>query len=224
MWFISNVEGGASETLILKVKLTKTGTFTNIVNVTTTDNDTDLSNNIANKTVKAIDFVDIKITKTSNVKTVKVGDKIVWTISVTNLGTLNATGVKVLDKLSKSLKYVSYTSTKGFFNPKTGVWSIDDLKVGETQTLTLTTKVLSSGLITNTVIAFSNEIDSNKTNNKANFTINAKNSDIHIINKTNNAKKDSLSNKSNKLHETGNPIVLILLALISTCILFKRKK
>ena len=223
MWFISNVEGGAFETLILKVKLTKTGTFTNIVNVTTSDNDTDLSNNIANKTVKAIDFVDIKITKTSNVKTVKVGDKIVWTISVTNLGTLNATGVKVSDKLSKSLKYISYTSTKGFFNPKTGVWSIDDLKVGETQTLTLTTKVLSSGLITNTVIAFSNEIDSNKTNNKANFTINAKNSDIHI-NKTNNAKKDSLSNKSNKLHETGNPIVLILLALISTCILFKRKK
>ena len=215
VWSISNVALETSETLVLKVKLTKKGSFTNIVNVSTSDNDTDLSNNHANKTVKVKDFVDLKATKTANVKVIKIGGKVIWTITVTNQGTLNATNVKAIDRLSKSLKYLSYTSTKGTYNPSTGEWNIGDLNSGETATLTLTTKVLKQGKITNVVAVTSSQKDKNMTDNKANFTI--------TINKKSDSNKsdDNNSNKKsyNKLvksskNNTGNPLVMLILALI----------
>ena len=221
VWSISNVALETSETLVLKVKLTKKGSFTNIVNVSTSDNDTDLSNNHANKTVKVKDFVDLKATKTANVKVIKVGGKVIWTITVTNQGTLNATNVKAIDRLSKSLKYLSYTSTKGTYNPSTGEWDIGDLNTGETATLTLTTKLLALGKITNSVSVTSNEKDVNKTNNYANFTVKAVNKSGNATNKS--FKKDSTNFKADKTHATGNPLFMIVLALMAIVVSFKRK-
>ena len=221
VWSISNVALETSETLVLKVKLTKKGSFTNIVNVSTSDNDTDLSNNHANKTVKVKDFVDLKATKTANVKVIKIGGKVIWTITVTNQGTLNATNVKAIDRLSKSLKYLSYTSTKGTYNPSTGEWNIGDLNAGETATLTLTTKLLALGKITNSVSVTSNEKDVNKTNNYANFTVKAVNKSGNATNKS--FKKDSTNFKADKTHATGNPLFMIVLALIAIVVSFKRK-
>ena len=221
VWSISNVDQETSETLTLKVKLTKMGSFTNIVNVSTSDNDTDLSNNYANKTVKVKDFVDLKATKTANVKVIKVGGKVIWTITVTNQGTLNATNVKAIDRLSKSLKYLSYTSTKGTYNPSTGEWDIGDLNAGETATLTLTTKLLALGKITNSVSVTSNEKDVNKTNNYANFTVKAVNESGNATNKS--FKKDSTNFKADKTHATGNPLFMIVLALMAIVVSFKRK-
>jgi len=220
-WSGFDVLQETSQTLLLKVKLTKTGTFTNIVNVTTTDNDTDLSNNVANKTVNVIDYVDLKVTKTSNVKEVKLKDKIVWIITITNKGTINATGVKVTDKLSKSLKYMSHTSSKGKFNPKTGIWDIGELEINETATLKLITKAISAGKITNIVKATSNERDINITNNHANFTVKVKTHENEKKSEKSHSNKNAISNIES--HTTANPILLMLLALMSTCILFKRK-
>ena len=216
-WSIPLLGRSLSETLVLKVLLTSNGTFTNSVNVTTTDNETNLTNNYANKTITVKHFIDLILTKTANIKVVKVGNTVTWTITVENVGTLNATGVKVTDKLSKSLKYLSHIASKGNFDAKSGIWDVGNLTSGESVTLQITTKVLNTGKITNMATVSSNEEESNMTNNVGNFTVSVKsNSD------NNNGSEDDyhskraavLKNKYNSKHETGNPLILLLLTLV----------
>ena len=113
------------------------------------------------------------LTKTASNKKIVVGEEVIWTITVTNNGILNATGVHVTDKLPKSLKYLSYTSSKGRYSPDAGIWDIGDVEVNETVTLNITTKVLSSGKIVNSASVTSNEEDKNTTNNRDSDTIEA---------------------------------------------------
>ena len=77
---------------------------------------------------------DLAINKTVNNNKPKVNDKIVYTITVTNNGPDNATGVFVKDLLPKGLKFVS---ADGIYNPTTGIWTIGDLNNGETVVLNI---------------------------------------------------------------------------------------
>jgi len=68
---------------------------------------------------------------------------------------------------------VSYTATKGTFDKNTNIWTIGKLDNASTVTLTVVTKVLSVGNITNPVEVNSSTPDSNNTNNNANNTTEA---------------------------------------------------
>lgn len=169
------------------------------------------------------------LTKTANIKKIVVGNKVIWTITVTNNGITNATGVKATDKLPKSLKFLSYNSTKGQYNPNTGIWDIGEIAVNETVTLNITTKVLISGKITNTSSITSNEEDKNTTNNKDTETIEATQETKPIkkedpkketpnkkdTNKTLNPVEKSKTHKVSDKNQTGNPIILLILALVA---------
>ena len=76
------VSENSTETLTIKVKLTANGTFTNIVNVTSQEEDINTTNNIANATVTVKNYADLDVSKSANVKSVKVGDTVIWTIIV----------------------------------------------------------------------------------------------------------------------------------------------
>ena len=220
IWSIPVLGRGATETLVLRVLLTSNGTFTNSVNVTTSDNETNLTNNYANRTIIVKHFIDLMLTKTANIKVVKVGDTVTWTITVKNIGSLTATGVKVSDSLPESLKYLSHVVSKGSFDVNSGVWDIGDLSSGESVTLQITTKVLTIGKITNHAVVSCNEEETDMTNNMDNATIVAKNDPEN--NKSNRTNKGSDKNHTksyavsdyNSKHETGNPLVLLLLALV----------
>ncbi len=220
IWSIPVLGRGATETLVLRVLLTSNGTFTNSVNVTTSDNETNLTNNYANRTIIVKHFIDLMLTKTANIKVVKVGDTVTWTITVKNIGSLTATGVKVSDLLPESLKYLSHVVSKGSFDVNSGVWDIGDLSSGESVTLQITTKVLTIGKITNHAVVSCNEEETDMTNNMDNATIVAKNDPEN--NKSNRTNKGSDKNHTksgavsdyNSKHETGNPLVLLLLALV----------
>ena len=203
VWYIETLESKSSETLTVKVKLTTNGTFTNVVNVTSVENDTDPSDNVANKTITVKNYVDLTLTKTASNKKIVVGEEVIWTITVTNNGILNATGVHVTDKLPKSLKYLSYTSSKGRYSPDAGIWDIGDVEVNETVTLNITTKVLSSGKIVNSASVTSNEEDKNTTHNRDSDTIEAT-EEVEPIKKKNPDKKDKTS-KKNKTGKKDNP-------------------
>lgn len=238
VWYIELLEEGSTATLTVKVKLHANGTFTNIVNVTSRENDTNHTNNIANKTITVKNYVDLDVTKTSSVESFKVGDTIVWTITVKNNGIVNATGVKATDKLPSGVRYISHNASKGEYDPETGVWNISDLAVNETVTLNITVEALTAGRITNTVIVSSNEDDNNTENNEASTTVEVteENPDDEIP--TDDLEKDepeiddgvnpkdndeSISSSISDGHATGNPILLVLVALLSICIASRRK-
>jgi uncharacterized repeat protein (TIGR01451 family) len=115
----------------------------------------------------------LEIIKLVSSKKAYVGEDLTWTIIVINHGPSAALDVKVLEDIPDSLRLVSYTATKGTFDKNTNIWTIGKLDNASTVTLTIVTRVLSVGNITNPVDVNSSTPDSNKTNNHANNTTEA---------------------------------------------------
>ena len=130
---------------------------------------------------------DLAINKTVNNSKPHVNDKVVYTITVTNNGPDNATGVFVKDLLPKGLKFIS---ADGNYNPATGIWTIGDLLNGETVVLKIIAQVIQSNVnITNIATVNQTNYDPNPDNNQSNNTITVgKSSDLAINNTVNNSK------------------------------------
>jgi VWFA-related protein len=110
---------------------------------------------------------DLSITKTSSVTTPDVGKDVVFSITVSNAGPANATGVVVTDVLPSGFTFVD---TSGAYNPVTGVWSIGTVATGTSQSLTITATVNPTGNYTNLAqVTASN--DSTPNNNTAGVAV-----------------------------------------------------
>ena len=108
---------------------------------------------------------DLSVIKTVNNTYPIIGNNVVFTIVASNKGPNNATGVLVGDTLQSGYTYISSTTTKGTFNPATGIWNIDTLNKGTSAILTVTVKVNTSGNYVNTAAINGNAIDTNVVNN-----------------------------------------------------------
>lgn len=102
-----------------------------------TNNDED-DHDIAQITVAPT--VDLELTKTLDKTTARRGDTVIYTLTVTNKGPDNATGVKVADVLPSTLTYVSDDSA-GAFDTATGVWTVGALNNGANKALVITATV-----------------------------------------------------------------------------------
>jgi uncharacterized repeat protein (TIGR01451 family) len=91
---------------------------------------------------------------------------VTYTITDTNNGPSNATGVAVTDKLPTGLTYVSSNPSTGTYNSSTGVWTIGNLNDNQTVTLTVTAQITAtSGTIINTAKETQSQSDRNLDNN-----------------------------------------------------------
>ncbi|MBP3791671.1 MAG: DUF11 domain-containing protein [Methanobrevibacter sp.] len=166
VWSVGDLAKGESKELVLIVKIIANGTVENFVAVTSTENDTNKSNN--NDTadnVTAVPVVDLEITKVVNTTKANVGEKVTYTITVTNKGPSNATGVKVTEKLSGLVKVVDYGTAN--YDVGTNVWTVGDLAKDATATLNLVVEIINNGTVENVAIVNSTENDTNITNNNA---------------------------------------------------------
>ena len=84
---------------------------------------------------------DLQLTKTASTTTVISGQTFSYTLTLTNNGTLAATGVQVRDLLPASLTYVSSTASQGSYNNTTGIWTVGTVAVGASLTLTINVTV-----------------------------------------------------------------------------------
>lgn len=88
-------------------------------------------------------FVDIELTKTVNTSTASVGDQVTYTITVTNYGPADATGITVVDELPTELSLDSFSASKGAYSTGSSTWAIGNLSENETVTLTINATVNS---------------------------------------------------------------------------------
>lgn len=101
---------------------------------------------------------DLSLTKSVDNPTPDIGAPVVFTITVSNAGPVNATGVIVTDLLPSGFAYDSDDS--GSYNPATGVWSVGTVVIGSSQTLNITADVNDTGNYTNIAeITASNQPD-----------------------------------------------------------------
>ena len=95
----------------------------------------------ASKTITAncvwMNQVNLAISKTCATITINNGDQVQYKISVTNTGQVSATGIEISDVIPAILDFVS---TDGAYSPTTHIWTLGNLAVGATKTLTINAK------------------------------------------------------------------------------------
>ena len=160
-WNVGDLNNGEMASLWVVVKVTATGTITNVASVNSTENSTGTSNG----TNVLSGSIDLNITKTVNVQTARYGDVIVYTIIVKNHGPDNATGVNVTERLSNLVRLVEASPSQGRYDSNTNIWYVGNLTNNAEARLTLRVQVISIGIIENFVNVTGNENDTNSSNN-----------------------------------------------------------
>jgi uncharacterized repeat protein (TIGR01451 family) len=108
-----------------------------------------------------------------------------YTVTATNLGGRNATGVVVNDPQQPNVNYQSHTATNGAgsYVPGTGVWTIGALANGATEQLIITLQVdcaFASGVVSSTATISGNEYDPITANNSNPSTIFVQSTDLRV--------------------------------------------
>ncbi|MCL2116745.1 MAG: DUF11 domain-containing protein, partial [Methanobrevibacter sp.] len=160
-WTIGGLNIGQTVQLNITVRVNGTGTIDNIANVTVIE--VNIGMNTTDSMSKDVEFilpdtVNLTILKSASVVNTVFGSVFVYTITVTNYGPDNGTGVVVTDKLDYRLVYLGSVGDRGtVYDPVTGSWVIGDLASGESITLVISVRVNGIGNISNVVSVIVNE-------------------------------------------------------------------
>lgn len=98
----------------------------------------------SNEVIVPAVIADLTLDKEASTATPNVGSAVTFTLSVTNQGPYDATGVTVADELPAGYDFVSF-SGDGSYDANTGVWTIGQLANGATATLNIVALVLPDG-------------------------------------------------------------------------------
>lgn len=175
-WTIGTLINKATATLLIQAQVLPTGNYNNVAEVTganevdknsTPGNNDATENDQSEVIVTPVQIADLSVNKIVDVPTPKVGDNVVFTISVSNAGPSNATGVVIRDLLPTGYEFVSAASTAGLYNRTTGNWTVSRPIVANTiETIQITAKVLKNGsYVNNAEVIASDQKDPNSTPN-----------------------------------------------------------
>ncbi|HKV32183.1 MAG TPA: hypothetical protein VJT14_14360, partial [Candidatus Dormibacteraeota bacterium] len=167
-------------TIIVSVAQSATSPLVNTATVAG-GNEINTANDSSSDSTAITSQADIGVAKIASSGTVMVGSNVTFTVTVTNNGPSNASGVQVTDLLPAGLTYVSSVPSQGTYTSGTGIWNIGAMTNGASVTLSLTATVTTSGPLTNTATKTAeNETDPNAANNTASVTITGQAPDLTI--------------------------------------------
>jgi uncharacterized repeat protein (TIGR01451 family) len=145
--------GGEAQVLVTAtVNAAASGSIKNCSTVTTTKNDTNPSNNSSCVTIPPSPTPppptkwDLQIVKKAKPTSVYVGQRVTYTLVVTNNGPDTATGVKVTDTFNRSGSFVSVKTTQGSCTKSSPTTcSLGTIKAKKKVTITVVIKPRTSG-------------------------------------------------------------------------------
>ena len=191
--------------LFVVFNTTKAGTFTNVVSASSDKTKDKPAQNtttvIENPKTPMADLAIAKVVYATD------GNKVTWGLYVVNNGPDKAVNARVIDVLPKTLQYLSSVVSKGYYDVNTGIWFIGDMENGEEAVMILETIALTTGLITNEANVTSDTFDPDMSNNYDNETV--------VINEVPETPKQPKVEPVNATPATGNPLIMVLLALIA---------
>ncbi len=143
-WTIGDMNSGQVHTLTIEAKVPQKpteGTFTNTITNTQDQTDSNLSTDDPIESVTIIaKKIDLSLIKTVDKPVVKIGDTVIFTLTLKNTGPQTATGVEVKDVLPAGLTYNVSSSTipnNTVYNAATGIWDISGRNIASGATLIL---------------------------------------------------------------------------------------
>ena len=165
-WNVGNLTLGSSKTLTLTVNITEYGQYTNVFVVWSNSMDKNPQNNLQLDSFEILDNnIDVNIKITANKTYGNTNDTILFTVTVTNPSTKNATDVNVTVDIPTGLEIVNFT---GYDNTS---YYIGDLNSSQTFTFNFTAKINSTNTLTVSVNVTINETEINTLDNYDNITI-----------------------------------------------------
>ena len=217
--WILNITANSTVDLTVDVCVNKSGNITNTVNV---------GNKTSNCTIESGDIVDLEIHIVADKSEIYVGDNVVYTVTVINNGPSDAINTIANILIPNALSILSYNATKGTFDKTSGNWSIGNLTNGEKVVLTFVAKALNEGNSTVYVNVTSETFEVIMENNYDNVTVKVlkkaapigPDKQIH----PDGSSSDNEGGKSVNLPNTGNPLVMLLLCILSVIFVGSRKR
>ncbi|MFH7018275.1 Ig-like domain-containing protein, partial [Flavobacterium sp. FlaQc-47] len=165
-WAVGTLTNGTSVTLSIVATVNPSGPYANTATVSGNDPDTNSANNTA--TATPVVQSNLSVTKTASTGTHDVGTNVTFTITASNAGPSNATGVKVSDALPAGYTFVSATPSTGTWLAPD--WTIGNLGNGATATLSIVAKVNATGSYANTASITGTQNDPTPGNNSGSVT------------------------------------------------------
>ena len=217
--WILNITANSTVDLTADVCVNKSGNITNTVNV---------GNKTSNCTIVSGDIVDLEIHIVADKSEIYVGDNVVYTVTVINNGPSDAINTIANILIPNALSILSYNATKGTFDITSGNWSIGNLTNGEKVVLTFVAKALNEGNSTVYVNVTSETFEVIMENNYDNVTVKVlkkaapigPDKQVH----PDGSSSDNECGKSVNLPNTGNPLVMLLLCILSVIFVGSRKR
>ena len=217
--WILNITANSAVDLTVDVCVNKSGNITNTVNV---------GNKTSNCTIESGDIVDLEIHIVADKSEIYVGDNIVYTVTVINNGPSDAINTIANILIPNALSILSYNATKGTFDITSGNWSIGNLTNGEKVVLIFVAKALNEGNSTVYVNVTSETFEVIMENNYDNVTVKVlkkaapigPDKQVH----PDGSSSDNEGGKSVNLPNTGNPLVMLLLCILSVIFVGSRKR
>ena len=209
IWTIGDLAPGEEITFLLDTEALVAGKIVVNASVVSDTYERDLSNNNDSAEITVVEpEADLAITIEPDVTNVKVGDKVQYKVTVVNLGPDTAVNTRAVIELPKELKLLDFKPSRGTYDPETGIWTIGDLAPGEEVTLLLDAEALASGKIVVKASVESDTYDNDLSNNNDSAEITV---DEVIVPPEAEPQADNVP----IMHATGNPIAMVLLALIA---------
>jgi LPXTG-site transpeptidase (sortase) family protein len=206
LWDIGVLANGSNATLSITATVTGTTAVTNIATkAAEVQSDPVAGNDSASVTVTG-QAADIAITKTVSNLTPSFGTSVTFTVTATNTGPSNATGVEVTDSLPAGLTFVSAApSGTTTYNSGTGVWTIGPLANSASATLSIVATVSTTAVTTNTATRTAeNQPDPGAGNDSATATITPVAADIAITKTVSNTTPNQNTNVTFTVTATNN--------------------
>src|SRR5436190_1537872 len=123
---------------------------------------------------------DLLLIKSVSDATPNVGDQITFSVTLSNQGPDDASGVRVTDLLPAGLNFVSATASQGSYDNSSGVWTVGTVAVVP-QTLSIIATVVNPLAQTNTgTITHADQFDPNTGNNTASATETPQQADLVV--------------------------------------------
>ncbi len=176
------VGGTAQVTIVALTSAAAAPTVSDMVNVTSSTQDPNPSNNQASVTTSVTPISDVAVTISAAPEPVQMGQNLTYTINVVNNGPNDASGVTFSDELPAGLTFISATSTLGSapaYSATTGMVTSTLGSLPTASTAKLTILVVPSGSLVaggasaqvmDTAMVASTSMDPNLSNNSASVT------------------------------------------------------
>ena len=157
-WTVGVVPPGVTPSLQLEATVVTPGSKSNVAEIIAADQydlDSQPGNANAGEDDQASLVVtppvsDLSIQKQIDISRPRIGDNVQYTVTVSNSGPNDASGVSVLDLLPASLSFAGASTVSGAYDSNSGIWSIGEIGSGQSVVLTIEGTVISATGGTNT--------------------------------------------------------------------------